>query len=146
MILRHPPKKIKKHALISLSQREQRYFGGFCDVISRITFQWNKIGELSMPDPSSHLRTSHDLIGALLASAYFCWGASIEPASKRRGSNMLIGTTRHYIPGTQMTLILIGEALLLEGSSPKIEDKQVQTGSRYIILSAESNLQQAFAA
>ena len=30
-----------------------------------------------------------------------------------------------YIPGTQMTLILIGKGLLLEGSSPKIEDKQV---------------------
>ena len=29
------------------------------------------------------------------------------------------------IPGTQMTPFLIGKGLLLEGSSPKIEDKQV---------------------
>ena len=32
----------------------------------------------------------------------------------------------HHLPGTQMTLILIGKGLLLEGSSPKIEDKQVR--------------------
>ena len=30
-----------------------------------------------------------------------------------------------YIPGTQMTLVLTGKGLLLEGSNPKIEDKQV---------------------
>jgi len=30
-----------------------------------------------------------------------------------------------YIPGTQMTLVLNGKGLLLEGSNPKIEDKQV---------------------
>ena len=30
-----------------------------------------------------------------------------------------------YIPGTQMTLVLNGKGLLLEGSDPKIEDKQV---------------------
>jgi len=30
-----------------------------------------------------------------------------------------------YIPGTQMTPALIGKGLLLEGSIPKIEDKQV---------------------
>ncbi len=28
-------------------------------------------------------------------------------------------------PGTQMTLVLNGKGLLLEGSNPKIEDKQV---------------------
>ena len=32
-----------------------------------------------------------------------------------------------YIPGTQITLVLIGKGLLLEGLSPKIEDKQVHT-------------------
>ena len=30
-----------------------------------------------------------------------------------------------YIPGTQMTVVLNGKGLLLEGSNPKIEDKQV---------------------
>ena len=30
-----------------------------------------------------------------------------------------------YIPGTQMTLVLNGKGLLLEGSDCKIEDKQV---------------------
>ena len=30
-----------------------------------------------------------------------------------------------FIPGTQMTLVLNGKGLLLEGSNPKIEDKQV---------------------
>ena len=30
-----------------------------------------------------------------------------------------------YIPGTQMTPVLIGKGLLFEGSNPKIEDKQV---------------------
>ena len=30
-----------------------------------------------------------------------------------------------YIPGTPMTLILNGKGLLLEGSTTKIEDKQV---------------------
>ena len=30
-----------------------------------------------------------------------------------------------YIPGTQMTLVLNGKGLLLEGSNPKKEDKQV---------------------
>ena len=30
-----------------------------------------------------------------------------------------------YVPGTQMTLVLVGKGLLLEGSNPKIEDKQV---------------------
>ena len=30
-----------------------------------------------------------------------------------------------YIPGTQMTLVLIGKGLLLEGSTPKTKDKQV---------------------
>ena len=30
-----------------------------------------------------------------------------------------------YIPGTQMTLVLNGKGLLLEGSNPKIEDKRV---------------------
>ena len=29
-----------------------------------------------------------------------------------------------YIPGTQMTLVLNGKGLLLEGSNPKIEDQQ----------------------
>ena len=29
------------------------------------------------------------------------------------------------IPGTQMTLVLVGKDLVLEGLSPKIEDKQV---------------------
>ena len=33
--------------------------------------------------------------------------------------------TSTYIPGTQMTLVLNGNGLLLEGSNPKIEDKQV---------------------
>ena len=36
-----------------------------------------------------------------------------------------------YIPGTQITLILSGKGLLLEGSRPKIEDKQVP-GTYYI--------------
>ncbi len=31
----------------------------------------------------------------------------------------------YYIPGTQMTLVLIGKGLLLEGSTPKTKDKQV---------------------
>ena len=31
----------------------------------------------------------------------------------------------HYVPGTQMTLVLIGKGLLLEGLIFKIEDKQV---------------------
>ena len=38
------------------------------------------------------------------------------------------GTRHHiyiYIPGTQMTLVLNGKGLFLEGSNPKIEDKQV---------------------
>ena len=30
-----------------------------------------------------------------------------------------------YIPGTQMTLVLIAKVIVLEGGSPKIEDKQV---------------------
>ena len=30
-----------------------------------------------------------------------------------------------YVPGTQMTSVLIGKDLVLEGSTPKIEDKQV---------------------
>ena len=30
-----------------------------------------------------------------------------------------------YIPGTQMTLVLIGKDLVLKGSTTKIEDKQV---------------------
>ena len=30
-----------------------------------------------------------------------------------------------YIPGTQMTLVLIAKDLVLEGSTTKIEDKQV---------------------
>ena len=30
-----------------------------------------------------------------------------------------------YIPGTQMTLVLLGKGLVLEGSTPKIENKQV---------------------
>ena len=30
-----------------------------------------------------------------------------------------------FIPGTQMTPVLIGKGLLFEGSNPKIEDKQV---------------------
>ena len=30
-----------------------------------------------------------------------------------------------YIPGTQMTLVLIGKGLVLEGPWLKIEDKQV---------------------
>ena len=30
-----------------------------------------------------------------------------------------------YIPGTQMTLVLFEKGLVLEGSTPKIEDKQV---------------------
>ena len=34
-------------------------------------------------------------------------------------------TTYHYLPGTQMTLVLIGKDLVLEGSTTKIEDKQV---------------------
>ena len=31
----------------------------------------------------------------------------------------------YYIPGTQMTLALIGKGLLWEGSTPKTKDKQV---------------------
>ena len=38
---------------------------------------------------------------------------------------MLILYIHIYIPGTQMTLVLNGKGLLLEGSNPKIEDKQV---------------------
>ena len=30
-----------------------------------------------------------------------------------------------YLPRTQMTIVLIGKDLVLEGSTPKIEDKQV---------------------
>ena len=30
-----------------------------------------------------------------------------------------------YTPGTQMTLVLLEKGLVLEGSNPKIEDKQV---------------------
>ena len=37
-----------------------------------------------------------------------------------------------YIPGTQMTIVLNGKGLLLEGSDPKIEDKQVPGIYRYI--------------
>ena len=37
-----------------------------------------------------------------------------------------------YIPGTQMTLVLNGKGLLLEGSTPKIEDKQVPGIDMYI--------------
>ena len=35
-----------------------------------------------------------------------------------------------YIPGTQMTLVLLEKGLVLEGSTPKIEDKQVP-GTQY---------------
>ena len=38
-----------------------------------------------------------------------------------------------YIPGTPMTLILNGKGLLLEGSTAKIEDKQVPGIYIYII-------------
>ena len=31
-----------------------------------------------------------------------------------------------HIPGTQMTPVLIGKGLLLEGSTPKTKDKQVR--------------------
>ncbi len=37
-----------------------------------------------------------------------------------------------HVPGTQMTLVLNGKGLLLEGSDPKIEDKQVP--GEYMIL------------
>ena len=37
-----------------------------------------------------------------------------------------------YIPGTQMTPVLNGKGLLLEGSNPKIEDKQVPVIYIYI--------------
>ena len=30
-----------------------------------------------------------------------------------------------YLPGTQMTLVLVGKGLVLGGSTTKIEDKQV---------------------
>ena len=38
-----------------------------------------------------------------------------------------------YIPGTQMTLVLIGKDLVLEGSTTKIEDKQVAGIYIYIL-------------
>ena len=34
-------------------------------------------------------------------------------------------TSSLCIPGTQMTLVLLEKGLVLEGSTPKIEDKQV---------------------
>ena len=36
----------------------------------------------------------------------------------------ILGNTQ-YIPGTQMTIVLIGKDLVLKGSTTKIEDKQV---------------------
>ena len=40
-----------------------------------------------------------------------------------------------YIPGTHMTLVLNGKGLFLEGSNPKIEDKQVPGIYIYIYIS-----------
>ena len=37
-------------------------------------------------------------------------------------TTQLIGVTTQPIPGTQMTVVLIGKGLLLKGSSPKTRD------------------------
>ena len=41
------------------------------------------------------------------------------------GSNLWYNVGKYSIPGTQMTLVLIGKDLVLKGSTTKIEDKQV---------------------
>ena len=50
----------------------------------------------------------------------------VDTIGNRRTCNIYI-----YIPGTQMTLVLNGKGLLLEGSNPK---NRGQTGSRYIYM------------
>ena len=52
--------------------------------------------------------------------------------------------SRSYIPGTQMTLVLLEKGLVLEGSTPKIEDKEVPGIYIYIqdsMIPSSNNLQ-----
>ena len=69
------------------------------------------------------------------------WFVSTDPHEKKEGLPCLVGPglffgdempLPRYIPVTQMTLVLIVKDLLLEGSNPKIEDKQVP-GRDYFI-------------
>ena len=66
-----------------------------------------------------------------------------DSAPQQLLSNFLHGVsiwTKIYIPGTQMTPVLIGKGFLLEGSSPKIEDKHVPGIYIYLSLSLSLSL------
>ena len=56
------------------------------------------------------------------ATCFFFQGGGINPIL----SLSLSLSIYTYIPGTQMTPVLIEKGLLLEGSTPKTKDKQVR--------------------